>query len=300
MSDAVPLADIEALIRAVAGTRFTLREHAPLSGGCTHGALRVGDGKQHFFVKHAPHARQAMLAAEKDGLAALRRNGAFRTPEVVVCSATEQHAVLVLEWLELAPVRSDADGQHFAEALMAQHAEQGAFFGWPQDNFIGATPQRNTPCEGWGSFIREQRLRPQLERARDNGYGAELEREGAHLLERLPALFLDYHPRAALLHGDLWCGNAAMTQDGQPAVFDPAVYYGDHEADIAMCELFGGFPSSFYATLHRLAPPAAGHAERKTLYRLYHVLNHLNLFGKSYLGETRRLLARLNDVLGRS
>lgn len=300
MAGALPLTEIETVIRSAAGSDFTLREHRILADGCTHGALEVGDGtQQRYFVKHAAVENAAMLGAEEDGLAALRNRNIFRTPEVLACTTVGSHAFLVLEWLALEPVRSDADGRLFAEALIALHGEHGETFGWSRDNFIGATPQLNSPSDSWTRFVRDCRLRPQLERACANGFAADLQREGERLLPRITALFLDYRPRPSLLHGDLWHGNAAMV-GGQPALFDPAVHYGDHEAEHAMCELFGGFPTSFHATLRRLAPPAPGHAERKALYTLYHVLNHLNLFGRSYLGEARRLLTKLNDAIGRS
>src|SRR5690606_27524873 len=133
---------------------------------------------------------------------------------------------------------------------------------------------------------------------RENGFTGELQRCGSRLLQRLAALFLEYRPEASLLHGDLWHGNAAMTADGQPVLFDPAVHYGDRESDLAMCELFGGFPPSFYAAYRRIRALDAGFESRKSLYALYHILNHLNLSGRGYLREAERLAAKLDTELG--
>jgi fructosamine-3-kinase len=166
------------------------------------------------------------------------------------------------------------------------HRRPGPRFGWPRDNYIGATPQANAWCDDWAEFWRERRLRPQLEQARSKGFDL-----GKIALEDL---LIKHQPEPALLHGDLWSGNAGFTAEG-PVVFDPAVYYGDREADLAMTELFGGFPREFYDAYNEAWPLEAGYAQRKHLYNLYHLLNHLNLFGGGYLGQvssTLRLLAR--------
>ena len=136
----------------------------------------------------------------------------------------------------------------------------------------------------------DARLRPQLRRAA--AHGRELQKRGESLAEKLPAFFLDYRPQASLLHGDLWHGNAALCAEA-PAVFDPAVYHGDRECDLAMTELFGGFPEAFYAAYREAWPLNEGYETRKTLYNLYHVLNHLNLFGSGYLRQAERMIDRL-------
>ncbi len=125
-----------------------------------------------------------------------------------------------------------------------------------------------------------------------------LAERGEGLLQRLPALFLDYQPVASLLHGDFWGGNAGALPDGTPVIFDPAVHYGDRETDIAMAELFGGFPDSFYAAYREAWPLDSGYELRKPLYNLYHVLNHFNLFGTGYLGQARRMIDKLRSELG--
>lgn len=291
---------IEQAIRAQAGSGFHIAATREVGGGSIHTALRVEDASgAAYFVKAGDADCAAMFDAEADGLAAIAASGSFRTPAVIACESGDMHAFLILEWLELRPVTKPEDGARFADALIRLHRDNGEHFGWTRDNFIGRNPQRNTPHVNWAHFFVEQRLRPQFELARAKGYGGDLHRQGERLLDRVPALFLDYRPTASLLHGDLWHGNAAVLADGTPATFDPAVHRGDRESDLAMSELFGGFPSSFYAAYRKAWPLHEDYEQRKLLYSLYHVLNHLNLFGRSYLREALRLATRLNEELAR-
>jgi fructosamine-3-kinase len=143
------------------------------------------------------------------------------------------------------------------------------------------------------SFWRTQRLQFQLELAAQQGHGGRLQSQGEKLLDAFPALFAGYSPQPSLLHGDLWSGNYAFTRAGEPTIYDPAVYYGDREADIAMTELFGGFGADFYAAYQADFPLDAGYGVRKTLYNLYHILNHLNIFGDSYRSQAYRMMDTL-------
>jgi fructosamine-3-kinase len=155
-----------------------------------------------------------------------------------------------------------------------------------------STPQLNAPGGDWVAFWRGRRLGYQLNLAAAKGHGR-LAAGGARLMEKLPAFFVGHTPAPSLLHGDLWSGNAAMTAGGEPVVFDPAVYYGDREADLAMTELFGGFPPPFYEAYRAEFPLDPGYGTRKHLYNLYHVLNHLNLFGGGYGAQAAGMIERL-------
>lgn len=291
---------IEAALRNVMGERLRIVSAQPVTGGSIHRTLRLAEaGGARFFAKLATAVQASMFEAEADGLAAIAASGSLRTPAVIALGADEAHAFLVLEWLELQPLASATDGTRFAEALAGLHRDVGEHFGWPRDNFIGHTPQRNTERDNWARFFVEERLRPQFARAREQGFEIELQRQAERLLDRVPALFLDYRPAVSLLHGDLWHGNAAVLADGTPVVFDPAVHRGDRESDLAMSELFGGFPSAFYAAYRRTWALHEDYEQRKMLYSLYHVLNHLNLFGRGYLREALRLATRLNEELAR-
>ena len=195
-------------------------------------------------------------------------------------------AYFEMERLELG---APADWAALARMLADMHRNIGPRFGWPTDNWIGLAPQKNGWRDDWIGFYRDCRLLPQLERA---GLLS-----GAHrLLENLQTFFGGYRPSPSLLHGDLWNGNVGFTREG-PVIFDPAVYYGDREADLAMTELFGGFPADFYAAYDQAWPLDSGYAARKHLYNLYHLLNHLNLFGSGYRGQVDATLGVLLRAL---
>jgi protein-ribulosamine 3-kinase len=192
--------------------------------------------------------------------------------------------------MQFLPLERAGDFAALGRVLAALHATHGEHHGWRRDNYIGATPQRNRQSESWSSFWREERLLPQLELAGKNGLGMRLVEKGGELIAALPQLLAGHEPAPSLLHGDLWSGNAGFLAGGAPVLFDPAVYYGDREADLAMTELFGGFPRAFYSAYRDIAPPEAGYAVRKTLYNLYHVLNHANLFGGGYPARAETMI----------
>jgi protein-ribulosamine 3-kinase len=260
------------------GLRIKSAERA--AGGCIHRCYQVViDGEQRFLKTNSADYSDA-FAAEADGLEALRANG-MRTPRLIAQSAAIGDAYLLLEFLDLGSKGSFAA---LGRMLAAAHRRPGPRFGWARDNYIGATPQQNGWSDNWAEFWRERRMKPQLELAKRKGFDlGEVNLEG--LLDR-------HEPQPSLLHGDLWSGNVGFIADG-PVVFDPAVYYGDREADLAMTELFGGFPREFYAAYNEVFPLDAGYEERKHLYNLYHLLNHLNLFGGGYLPQVKATLAKL-------
>ncbi len=187
-------------------------------------------------------------------------------------------------------MRGNGDYAALGRALALVHSVRGEFFGWRWDNYIGTTPQLNRRSSSWSDFWREARLRPQLELGRRNGLNASLLTKGERLVEAVPRVLSGHVPMASLLHGDLWCGNAGCLAGGVPVFFDPAVYWGDRETDLAMTELFGGFPPAFYSAYAEAAPLDAGYAARKPLYNLYHVLNHANLFGGGYASQAERMI----------
>ena len=239
-----------------------------------------------------------MFAAEARGLQALAATGAVRTPTVITQGSTEDQAFLVLEFLDLAPLDPQA-GARLGASLALLHRSTGDVFGWSEDNFIGATPQINASHRSWPHFFGERRLRPQFQLALRNGMDKALVAKGDAIIERVGGLFIDYQPVPSLLHGDLWSGNAARCSDGTAAIFDPACYHGDRETDIAMAELFGGFPPSFHAAYRAAWPLDSGYEMRKPLYNLYHILNHFNLFGGAYLGQEQRMIEGLLKELRR-
>jgi protein-ribulosamine 3-kinase len=198
----------------------------------------------------------------------------------------------VLEWLKLRPLTEES-ASHFGRLLAALHRHIAPQFGWYRNNTIGLTPQINGLMSNWFEFWKERRLRFQLEIAARNGYTGRLQDLGAQLIECCGVLFSGYSPEPSLLHGDLWHGNAASSMSGEPVTFDPASYYGDREADLAMTSLFGGFPNTFMASYEATWPLNDGYAIRKDFYNVYHLINHLNLFGSGYLTQTEMTMQRV-------
>ncbi len=233
-----------------------------------------------------------MFEAEVDGLSELRSANAVRVPDVIDCGVMNGESYIDLERLNLERPGRDTESR-LGEQLATLHRHTQDHFGWFRDNTIGLTPQKNPRTGNWIEFFREYRLQYQLDLAAKNGYSRELAQQGEALVNRLQDLFGGYQPEASLLHGDLWGGNWGSV-DGEPVIFDPAVYYGDRESDIAMTMLFGGFGKSFYQAYEKSWPMAPGHKQRIKLYQLYHVLNHLNLFGRSYLGRALSLIRDLS------
>jgi protein-ribulosamine 3-kinase len=284
------LAELSAAIGRATGAAFAATDSQGVAGGDISQAFRIGDGARTYFVKVQPAARLAMFEAEAAGLAALNAAQAIRVPRVICQGVAAGRAFLVLENL---PLASQGDASRLGCLLAQQHRISAPQFGWTRDNWIGATPQANAWTDGWVDFWREHRLGFQLRLAADNGYGGALQRDGEILLANLPAFFTGYHPASSLLHGDLWGGNHAYLSDRTPVIFDPAVYFGDRECDLAMSELFGGFDAAFHAAYREAWPLDAGYAVRKTLYNLYHILNHANLFGGGYAAQAARMTAQL-------
>ena len=223
-------------------------------------------------MKEAPAERADAFSAEADGLEALRPH--IRVPRVLE-RGVKGKAFLRLEHLDL----QRGDYAVLGRMLASLHRQTGTRFGWSRDNYIGLSPQQNGWMDDWAGFWRERRLRPQFERA---GLKCEF---FEHLLK-------GHRPQPSLLHGDLWSGNAGFVAEG-PVVFDPAVYYGDRETDLAMTELFGGFPREFYEAYNTAYPVDPGYEKRKHLYNLYHLLNHLNLFGGGYRSRVEATLGLL-------
>ena len=290
MTDWASIADH---IGQATGQAFKPQRPQRVGGGCINATTILRDGTRGYFVKINGHERLAMFEAEAAGLAELAAAGALRVPEPICWGQTSAHSYLVLELLELGgPARTPPSSTTAGRQLAALHRTSTECFGWPRDNYIGSTPQVNRPSHDWVGFWRDQRLGYQLELAARNGYGRGLQGAGERLLTDLDRL-LPHHPRPSLLHGDLWGGNLGYLPNGQPVIYDPAVYYGDREADLAITELFGGFGADFYAAYREAWPLDPGYGVRKTLYNLYHILNHLNLFGVGYLGQARDMIDRL-------
>jgi protein-ribulosamine 3-kinase len=292
---------LDALATAIghsAGVSLHSQPARRVRGGSINECYRWEGTAGPLFVKLAPARSSAMLEAEAAGLEELRRAEAVRVPRVRGAGTTAGYAWLALEWVESGAPSRAADAI-LGEQLARQHRSTGPAFGWSRNNTIGSTPQLNDWHDNWVTFFRDLRLRYQLELAAGNGHVGRLQHRGEALLGCVGEFFRTYQPAPSLLHGDLWGGNRAADERGQPVIFDPAVYYGDREADLAMTRLFGGFGPDFYSAYESGWALDADASVRTDLYNLYHVLNHLNLFGGGYLSQAASLIDGLLAEAGR-
>lgn len=278
-----------------------LEAATPLAGGSLHRAwcLQLRSG-QRWFLKASQSHGLPMLQAEALGLQALAPLAApwgLVVPQPLVVEAVAGQALLLMPWLALSPRPQPHDWQQLGAGLAQLHraslAGHGGGYGWATDNFIGASLQRNGWHAHWPQFFAERRLGVQLELARRSGHHL----EGADaLLTRVPEWLAHHAPDPCLLHGDLWVGNLGVLDDGHGALFDPAVYRGDREVDLAMAHLFGGVPEAFSRGYGSVWPLPSGHRQRRTIYNLYHLLNHANLFGGGYWQQVRQTISSLLKV----
>ena len=264
-----------------------VQQIVPVGGGCiNHGARLVTASGASFFLKTNPTAPADMFAREAEGLETLRVPDGPRVPRPYLWGAD----FLLLE--DLAPAaRQPAFWEVLGRQLAALHGHTNPRFGFAHDNYIGSTPQPNPWTADGYAFFAEQRLLFQARLAQRRGL---LPPEDVRRVERLAARLPDLVPAqpASLLHGDLWSGNVIPDAHGQPALIDPATHYGWAEAELGMTQLFGGFPEAFYRAYEEVRPLTPGWRERLPIYNLYHLLNHLNLFGGSYYGAVRQILLR--------
>lgn len=287
---------LEEVVRDVWGNRVTIQSRQSVSGGDINNAfhLLLSNG-QDAFLKLNRNAADNFFTAEAHGLRAMGETGA-NVPKVLAYGNMAEGAGFLLLGYEKAarPVKDywPLLGEMLARMHMANTESfvEGGAFGFREDNYIGTTVQINNPKPGWIEFFRDNRLRAQMKLA-DSYFDKSDRHLCRRLLDRLGNLLEE--PRfPSLLHGDLWNGNAMPDRDGTPMLIDPAVYVGHHEADLAMTELFGGFARTFYDAYHGIIPKEPGYDDRRDIYNLYHLLNHLNLFGGSYLASARRILKR--------
>ena len=286
------LAEVATALQAQFGIHIDTATARSAAGGSINAAWRVESDQGPVFLKTNRRAAAPMFSAEVDGLAALEDSGCVTVPRPLCHGETASVAFLLLECIDLDGGKTKPAARRLGRDLARLHRQEQRDFGWRADNFIGSTPQPNTRDEDWSRFFGKHRLHYQLQLASANGY-SEVTRRGADVLAALPRLLADHQPAPSLLHGDLWGGNWGASADGTPWLFDPAVYCGDREADLAMTRLFGGFPDDFYQAYAAEWPLPSGWQERIELYNLYHVLNHLNLFGSGYLGQARSTIEGL-------
>jgi fructosamine-3-kinase len=287
--------EIEQKITQITGNKFQTSQHKSVGGGCINQAYQISDGTTTYFVKLNQASQGEMFAAEMLGLQQMYETKTIRVPKPICWGTTNNSSYIVLEYLEMNG-GGNKSWQQMGRNLAAMHktiSNQG--FGWDMNNTIGSTPQINTWKSDWIEFYIEHRLGYQFKLARRKGGNFPLENK---LIDAIPKLLANHPVKPALVHGDLWGGNAGFTIDGEPVIFDPATYYGDREVDLAMTELFGGFPGSFYQGYEEVFPLDQGYKTRKILYNLYHILNHFNLFGGGYASQANGMIERILRNMG--
>ncbi len=277
--------EIAIAISQATGAKFICDRRQAQSGGCINQATRLSDGQRQFFVKTNIANCLDMFTAEAIALKQMYATQTIRVPQPICWGIADDAAYLVLENLDLG---CRQDWEAMGRNLAAMHrvtCDRG--FGWDRDNVIGSTPQINNWTNSWIDFWMEYRLAFQISLAKRKGWRCNISEQKIYTSS---AQFFDnYQPQPSMVHGDLWSGNAAFV-DGEPVIFDPALYFGDREVDLAMTELFGGFPSQFYRAYQVAYPLDAGYQQRKTIYNLYHILNHFNLFGGGYGSQVNRMI----------
>ena len=297
MQSTSPADVLAAALAEATGRRVADRPGHAVGGGCINECVQWPSSAGPLFVKLADPDRRDMFEAEAEGLRELERAAAVRVPRVLGLGVAAGHAFLALEWIDFGRATPQGEAR-LGEQLAALHAVTAPRHGWHRDNTIGATPQRNDWTVEWPDFFARHRLGCQLDLAERHGHGGRWLERGRALCEQLDAFFSGHRPQPSLLHGDLWGGNWAMAVDGAPVLYDPAVYFGDREADLAMTYLFGGFGRAFYDAYHAAWPLDPGAGTRRDLYNLYHVLNHLNLFGGGYRAQAGAMIEQLLAQVG--
>jgi fructosamine-3-kinase len=281
--------EIDTHISQVTGKKFQSSQRQSVGGGCINQGYAVSDEQRTYFVKINQAVQSSMFQAEALGLQQIFQTATIRVPQPLCWGTSGNSSYLVLEWLEMNGGQAKS-WEEMGRRLAAMHkATSAEGFGWEMNNTIGSTPQINTWTADWIKFYSQYRLDYQFRLARRRGGHFTQEKE---LLAILPEI-LTHQPQPSLVHGDLWGGNVGHSLSGEPIIFDPATYFGDREVDIAMTELFGGFPATFYQGYNEAWPLDKGYQRRKIVYNLYHILNHFNLFGGSYASQANRMITQI-------
>jgi fructosamine-3-kinase len=299
---------IAAHISEATGDTFSIDNRRSVSGGCINQGYAISSSARTYFAKINQASQVAMFEAEALGLQQMGETQTIRIPQPICWGTEGNSAYIVLEWLDLRGGGGEIAWAEMGRKLAAMHkytppsppllrgGEEVDYallrgrFGWSVNNTIGSTPQINNWTADWAKFWAEHRIGYQLKLGRRRGGNFS---RGESLLAAIPKLLEDYKPQSSLVHGDLWGGNASVTAAGEPVIFDPAAYWGDREVDMAMTELFGGFPAAFYRGYNEVWLLDSGYERRKILYNLYHILNHFNLFGGSYESQANQMINRI-------
>ncbi|MGK7871812.1 MAG: fructosamine kinase family protein [Xenococcaceae cyanobacterium] len=281
-------------ISQVTGEKFQIDNRRSVGGGCINQGYSITGSGCTYFVKLNQASQVEMFEAEALGLKQMLGTKTIRVPKPICWGTADHSSYIVLEWLEFGRGGSSQSWEEMGRKLAAMHKAGGSSqFGWDHNNTIGSTPQINPWTSNWAEFFAQHRIGYQLKLAKRRGGNFP---DRGLVVAAVEEYLADIQPQPSLVHGDLWSGNAAVIDSGEPVILDPATYYGDREVDIAMTELFGGFPAAFYRGYNHVWPLDQGYQQRKTLYNLYHILNHFNLFGGGYGSQASRMIQQTLDL----
>lgn len=282
--------EISQAIAKATQANFQIKATRSVSGGCINQGYKISDDNQQYFVKLNQASKVEMFQAEALGLKQMIATKTLVVPKPICWGIAATSSYLVLEWLDLGRGINSSWAEMGKQLALMHKQGTNAQFGWNRNNTIGSTPQINDWSDNWADFFAEQRIGYQLNLAKgkDSGFS-----NSDQVVRAVRTQLADRQPVASLVHGDLWSGNADVTTDGQPTIFDPASYYGDREVDIAMTELFGGFPAQFYQGYQQQWQLDKNYQSRKNIYNLYHILNHFNLFGGSYGSQAHSMIREI-------
>jgi len=289
--------NLSRLLESIYGESIQIKSFEAIGGGCINEtqAINLSNGER-VFLKYNPSPPKNFFAAEANGLRLLEKpkNGPS-VPRPLGVSTGPKPQFLLLEYIESSSPKVGF-ASRFGQALAEMHRETQEQYGLDYDNFIGKTVQKNDLESDGLVFFREHRIRFQQELARKTrGLPTSIDKRLDLFCEKLETLLDLKNEKPALLHGDLWSGNYFASHDQVPYIFDPAVYFGLREADLAMTEMFGRLSEEFYSAYHEVFPTEPGYTERKDIYNLYHLLNHYNLFGGSYLEQADQTVRSFLD-----
>ncbi|MEO9871894.1 fructosamine kinase family protein [Ekhidna sp.] len=263
---------------------------SPISGGCINNTVKIVTDNGQFFLKWNKAEYESMFSNEKQGLDLLLKKSPLFTPTAIDFGVLNDRAYLLTEWIETG-VQSNRFWESFAENLANQHKSVDVLFGLNHNNYIGSLPQSNKQHHKWSRFFIEERIVPQLKLAESKKLiNKEYRHKFDKLFRELDSIIPNEHP--SLLHGDLWSGNFMCGKDGDAVIFDPAIYYGHRETELAFTHLFGGFSQVFYEAYQAISPMESGFENRFDIHNLYPLLVHVNLFGTSYLSGVSQTLQR--------
>jgi fructosamine-3-kinase len=285
--------EIGTQITQATGKHFEIIDRSSLGGGCINQVYLITNKIDRYLLKLNQPSLVEMFAAEAKGLLEIAATATIKVPTPICWDVSEDCSYLAIEYLDLTTSVNPQSWTEMGRNLAQMHRHQistRSQFGWHINNTIGSTPQINTWENDWATFFTNHRIGYQIQLAQSKGGDFP---KADRLIAKIPDLLANYRPKPSLLHGDLWSGNASFTTAGIPVIFDPATYWGDREVDIAMAALFGGFPNAFYQGYNDVYPLDPDYSIRKTLYDLYHILNHYNLFGGNYQGQANNLIDRL-------